>query len=405
MATLLNSTILLNELVMRFQNNLKAGKLARHAYDAEFAKGGKYGKKGETIGVREPHKFVVTESATLTATSLVETKKDIKCDTQAHAAFQLTSRELTMNIDSPGIQEKIDGCAVALANHVDVAILTKAYKECPNWVGTAGVTPDEFLTYLEAGEALDRNACPSGTRYAVINPAMNTAIINELKGLLVPSKEVGAQFLTGRMGNAAGLEFLMDQNVRTHTAGLQGTGAIQVNATVAATQSTLAIKGLLTTTGTVTAGSKFTVAGVYAVNPITGDSLAPILRQFTVQNLETPSGGIATLDVYPEINITAPNATVTAYPVEDAVVTFASAPSATYANGIVAHPEAFQWASVPLETPSDVTGKTLTDPDTGISMRMLKQYAIGTDIEYWRVDIMFGVAAIRPEWACVVLGR
>jgi hypothetical protein len=405
MATLLNSTILLNELVMRFQNNLKAGNLARHAYDDEFAKGGKYGKKGETISVIDPLRFVVTEAANIAETTIVERKKDIKCDTQAHAAFSFTSREKTMSIDKFA-EKYLDNCAVALANSVDVALLTKMYQTIPNYVGAAGVTPDEFLTYLQAGEALDRNACPPGQRYGVISPRMNTAIVNELKGLLVPSKELGAQFLTGRIGNAAGLELLMDQNVRTATGGTQGVaGACLVRTTVAATQSTLAVKGLTATTGTVTAGTKFTVAGVYAVNPVSGDSLAPELRQFVVLNTETADGsGYATLDVYPEINYTAPDKTVSAYPVQEAVITFANAASQSYACGIVAHPEAFQWATVPLETPPNVDGKTVTDPDTGISMRMITQYAIATDKNYTRVDIMYGVSAIRPEWGCVILG-
>lgn len=403
MATLLNSTVIVNELLMRFKNNLKAANLARHAYQEEFAKGGKYGKKGETIYVVDPHRFVVTESATLTETTISESRKSIVCDTQAHAGFSFSTRELTMNIDKFG-EKYLDGCAVALANSVDVALLKKMYQTTPNWVGAAGVTPDEFVTYLEANEALDRNGCPPGQRYAVINPKMNTAIVDALKGLLVPSAALGGQFMTGRMGKGAGLEWLMDQNVRQHTAGTQGTGAIQVRTTVAATQSTLLVKGLTTTTGTVTAGSKFTIAGVYATNPVSGDTLTD-LRQFTVLNLETADGsGYATLDVYPEINYTAPNKTVSAYPVEDAVITFASAASASYANAIVAHPEAFQWASVPLEMPSNVWGKTQVDPDTGVSIRIIKQYAIGTDLEYCRADIMYGAAAVRPEWACVVLG-
>lgn len=401
MATLLNSTVIVNELLMRFKNNLKAANLARHAYQEEFAKGGRYGKKGETIYVYDPHRFIVTESATLTETTISERRKTIVCDTQAHAGFSFTSRELTMSIDKFA-EKYLDGCAAALANSVDVALLSKMYKATPNYVGAPGVTPDELLTYLEANEALDRNACPPGQRYAVISPKMNTAIVDSLKGLLVPSSELGSQFLTGRMGKAVGLEWLMDQNVRTHTAGTQGTGAIQVNTTVSATQSTLVVKGLTATTGTVTEGSKFTIEGVYAVNPVSGDALTD-LRQFTVTETTTANGsGVATLSIYPEINFTAPNKTVSAYPVENAVITFASAPSASYVNGIVAHPEAFQWASVPLEMPENVWGKTQTDPDTGISIRIVKQYAIGTDVSYCRADIMYGVSAVRPEWACVV---
>ena len=38
----------------------------------------------------------------------------------------------------------------------------------------------------------------------------------------------------------------------------------------------------------------------------------------------------------------------------------------------------------------------------GVSMRILKQYMVGTDFEVTRLDVLWGALWLRPEW-CVCI--
>ena len=41
----------------------------------------------------------------------------------------------------------------------------------------------------------------------------------------------------------------------------------------------------------------------------------------------------------------------------------------------------------------------------GISMRMVTQYAVGTDQEISRIDVLYGALLVRPEWAVAVAAQ
>jgi hypothetical protein len=69
------------------------------------------------------------------------------------------------------------------------------------------------------------------------------------------------------------------------------------------------------------------------------------------------------------------------------------------------HEQAFGLAFVPLEKPEGVHFSAVeTDPETGISIRIVRDYSLSTDKFMCRMDVMYGWAALRPEWACKILG-
>jgi hypothetical protein len=398
--TLLTSSVISNELLMRFKNNLPFASGASHEYDEKFD------KIGDTYNLRDSAKFTANDGADITSViqDVTETSKPLVINKQKNVAFQFSAKDLSLTIDRFA-ERYLDGAAVSLANQFDVDGMTLAYQSTPNLVGTAGTTPATAEVVLLAGAKMDNNSCPvDKNRSLIVNPKSQVKLIDALKSLPESAKEIGKQYRTGRFTTALGFDWAMSQNVRTHTVGSWGTTPLVNGASQ--TGSTLAVDGLTTTTGTAKKGDKFTVAGCYAVNTVTGDALDE-LQQFTVTADATAngSGQVAALGIYPEIKATGPGKTVSALPADNAAIVFVGTASTAYPQNIAYHKHAFVYAMVPLQMPKDVHfGSRAIDPDSGLSIRMVSQYDIKTDMFITRCDIAYGWAARRPEWASVIIG-
>lgn len=397
--SLLTPTVISNELLRRFKNNLAFANNASHEYDEKFD------KIGATYNLRVPTQFTAVKSATLTTQDVTETSKPLVVNTQAHTGFAFTSADLTLTIDKFA-DRYLNSASVALANVFDADGLAMAYQTCPNQVGTPGTTPSTLLTYKQGLAVMDKNACPfDGQRSIVMNSDAEVKIVDALKGLFQSSEKISSQYEKGRMGTAIGANWMVDQNVQTMTAGPQG-GTPLVNGAVQ-TGSTLLTKGWTAAAASrLVVGDRFTLAGVFAVNPVSGATLQD-LRQFTVTAAFSSDGaGNGSVSIFPAITPTGAFKTVSASPADSAAITVVSGTSAQLAvQNIAYHKEAFTYAMVPLQMPQGVhfAGRSI-DKETGLSIRIVSQYAIATDIFSTRCDILYGWAAKRPEWACVIAG-
>jgi hypothetical protein len=410
--TVLTPQIINNELLRRFKNNLGFAKVVHHEdYSEHFAKPG--AKIGDTLSLRDPVRFAAADGATLVIQDVEERKIPLVINERKHSAFQFDSAELTLSIDRIG-ERYIDGTAVALANAAEVSGMTLAYRQTPNFVGTPGAVPTTFLVYLTAFEALDRNSAPmDGERYVVIGPKFQSPIVDALKGLFQSSEQIKRQYIKGRMGTAAGMDWLMAQNLRTHTIGAITGGNPQVDG-AGQLGSSLNIKNLTASSPAFKAGDILTQAACFAVNPVSGDTLSD-LRQFTILNDTTTDGaGKCTVNIYPPIALVGdpakpnPYATCSATMADAAVLLlFAAATSTSILTpqSLAFHKEAYAWACVPMVLPQAVEmAKRSTDKTTGISIRTISQYDGVNDIFFTRADIMYGWVAPRKDWGCRIGG-
>jgi hypothetical protein len=380
---------------MRFKNNLGFAKSVTNDYDDRFE------KIGDTFNLRVPVKFVANDGADITSQiqDVTENKVALTINKQKNAAFQFTSKDLTLTVDRFA-ERYLDSAAVALANQFESDGLTMAVNTTANLVGTPGTTPNTALVALQAGQKLDEHAAPmDGERYLVINPAAQATMVDALKGLFQDSTEIKSQYRKGRMGTALGFDWAMAQNIPTHTVGTWGTTPLVDGASQ--TGSTLNVKGLTATTGTITAGDVFTLAGVNDVNPVTGANLG-YLKQFVATATATADGsGNAAVSIYPSITTTGAYKTATASPADGAAIVKVGTASTGYAQNLAFHKHAFCFAMVPLQVPQGVHfGKTSIDKDSGLSIRMVSAYNVLTDVFVTRCDILYGWAARRPEFAC-----
>lgn len=397
--TLLNTSKILDKTLMILENNLAFSARVNKEYSDEFAIKG--AKVGSTVNVRKPVRFVGTTGPALAVENVTETVVPVTLDTQFHVDFTFSSQELTLNVDEFA-ERYLAPAAATIANKIDLAGLS-LYTTVANQIGTAGTTPSDIVTLLNAGARMDQEACPrDGNRTVVWDPAANASMIKGAAGLFNAPKKISDQYESGIFVPALGFDIGMDQNINVATAGTRTNGTVSG---AGQTGSSLLVTGL-GAAGTVAAGDTFTIAGVFAVNPQSRQSTR-VLRQFTVLTAATADGsGNATLSIFPAINTAASNQqyqTVTAGPANAAVVTWDVAASTQYTVNMAYHKNAFTLATADLQMPEgvDFAGRR---NHKGISMRIVRQYAIGTDTFPCRIDVLFGWRAIYAELACRIAG-
>jgi hypothetical protein len=90
---------------------------------------------------------------------------------------------------------------------------------------------------------------------------------------------------------------------------------------------------------------------------------------------------------------------VTAAPGNGALLTFVGTASTAYARNLAWHKSAFTLGCVDLVDVSDLGAWGARRQWKGISLRVVRQYAIATDTVPARVDVLYGWAAPYPELA------
>jgi hypothetical protein len=399
--TLLTPMIIAKEALMQLTNSMSMARHVHTAYKNEFV------KVGTSVNIRKPNKFRASKvSATRVNTDIKESNTSITMATQAHVSWAFSSVQLTTTIEDYS-KRYIAPAAAALANSVD-ADLCALYKDVYNYAGTPGTTPATFKVLGDCQTVLDDEAVPSEGRVAILNPAANWALADGLKGTF--AQNIAKEIMTkGFLGQVANLSIYMDQNIQRHTTGLFTSSATPVmNGATVTGATTIAIDGLNGTSTTVKAGDIFTIGATYAVNPMSGASTGTLRRFAVTANTTSVGSAMATMPITPTItfastgNLAYDN--VNALPLTEAAITFVGTENTAYPQNLVFHPNAFALVTVPIEMPANVWGARETDPDVGLSIRVVKQYDIDADEEIIRMDILYGVKTLYPELACRLIG-
>jgi len=385
------------------ENNLVLTRNCNRQYDDSFAVEG--AKIGSTLRVRLPDRALVTDGAALQVQDDNEQYTTLTVASQKHIGVNFTSAELTMQLDD--FAERVLKPRISqLASSID-ADVANAYQSIYSTVGTAGTTPATSLVLLQAQQKLNEYASPMSDRYATVNPAANAGLVEGMKGFFNPTDTISKQFKNGMMGTGVlGYdEINMSQSVRQFTTGSRSLAdPILVNGAIS-TQgaTTISIDGG-TGSATVAVGDVFTIASVYSVNPQTRESTGS-LQQFVVTAANTASGGAWTSisvspAMYTPVNALA---TISAFPADNAVVTFVGAASTAYPQNLVYQKNAITFATADLLLPQGVDMAS-RQVHNGISLRVVRQYDINNDRMPCRIDVLYGYSVIRPQMAVRIFG-
>lgn len=398
--TLLTIDMITREALRVLRNQLTFTRNVNREYDSSFAKSG--AKIGQTLRIRLPNAYIVRSGKTFSAQDTAEIKVDLTVDQQIGVDIEFSSVEQTMSLDDFS-KRVLEPALSVVSNKIDADGLA-LYKDIYSHVGAPGTDPNTALTLLQSQQKLNEKSAPlDESRFATFNPAGQVSMVDALKGFFHAGQKISDQFKNGLMANGIlGFNMIgMDQNVATHTVG-KTAGTPLVDDTVASGDSSVNIDGWTEAADVVlTQGDVFTIAGVFAVNPVNKATL-PVLQQFVVTADATTASNQVEVAVSPSFISTGARQNISALPADDAAVTVVGSAEVGYAQNLAYHRNAFTLGMADLEMPPNVAGSRAVDD--GISVRIVQQYQLGTDITGTRLDVLYGWATIRPELACRIVG-
>lgn len=400
--TLLTIDMITPEALMILENESGFIPNVDRQYEKFFAKPG--AKIGETMRIRKPDRVLPKFGAVFQPDAESQQYTTLTIATQIQEAIAFTEAEQVMKLDNFSsliLKPRMSQIASSVDN-----LIAQQYKSIWNSVGTPGTTPATSQVLLDATRKLDENATPRSDRFCVVDPAANAGLVEGLKGLFNPSSIISTQFKSGLMyeGILGINEIRMSQSIESHLTGSRlTTDPIVVSATVSTQGSTTLSFSGGTGSATIVEGDVFTIAGVFGVNPQTRKSTGS-LQQFVCTATSTASGGAwSSVSVQPAM-YTADQAlaTITAFPVASAAVTFRGAASTSYPQNLVYHRNAITLGTVDLEMPFN--GKFSRAEHNGLSLRIW-QFSDGMQgINGTRLDMLFGTTVVRPETAVRIWG-
>jgi len=392
--SLLTIDMITNEAVRLFTQTNAFMRTVNRQYDDQFARSG--AKIGNTLRIRLPNDYVVNNGPAITPQGTNEQNTSLTVATQKNVPVSFGTAEKTMSLDD--FSERILAPAVNRLAAAVAGDLMNMANESANLVfkSSSGsmVSPDA-TTWLDAGAKLDFNLAPRMDRAIILDPRTQARTVGSLAGLFNPQQKISGQYETGIITkDTLGFDWMYDQTTKVHTVGTFSAGTVNGASQTGTTLVTNAI------TGTLNKGDIITIAGVNAINRLTGEDQGE-LRQFVVTaNVLT---GATSIPIYPAI-VPAPAAynTVTASPANSAVISLVATASSQYRQNLAFYPEAFTMATADLEMPTSGVVQAARAEFDGVSMRMIESYDIMSDSLITRLDILYGYKAIRPEWACIV---
>lgn len=395
--TIITPTIIAKEGLFQLENNLVMANNVHTEYKKEFV------KIGDSVNIRRPVKFTSTDGATLAKQDVKESYTSITIDTRKHVGWGFNTNDLTLKIEEYA-KRYLEPAGIRLANDIDYA-LCQLYSAFWLSAGTPGTTPNQFSMLGDIATVMDNGAVPDdGNRKLVLTPAARWSMADAMKGIYDNSMPRD-MVRKGMLGQLANFSIYGDQNTPMHTTGARVTdpailvkGANQTsNSDPTALSMSFAIDGFVADTAdSVKAGDVFTIANVYAVNPVSKATTGQ-LQRFVVNTSATPASGIiAALNISPAIVTTGAYQNVDSVPANDALITFMGSTSTAYAQNLAFHRNAMALVTVPLMLPDGAAFKARIQHN-GISLRVVKDYSIIDDEDIIRLDILFGKKAIYRD--------
>lgn len=370
-------------------------------YDASFSGDPKH---GATLRVMSPNKYTRRQgSRILDAQAQSEISQTITVATQDGVDMAFNSDELALiTPDNIGAFSKryIEPAVDGLLSAIEADFIAYCTKRVSNLVGTAGTPPTDLAAIGAARAKLNQNLAPQdGNRYVQLDSVTSAGLVNGLKGLFQDSSQIQKQYREGMMGRTGGADFYENERMYAHTNSSDVTGNTDANALVTDGGATVDMHTLIASPAV---GSVFTIAGVYDCHPETKQAYSH-LKQFTILTTSASS----TITVSPTIYLTGPrknvssatgaNLAVTDFNAK--AVTFVGAASTSYLQNLMYHKEAFQFITAPLPLMGNEMMCTRREQE-GLSLRVWQAPDIINDRMLMRMDILYGFAALRPEWAC-----
>ncbi len=368
-------------------------------YDDSFGKAG--AKIGDTLRVRNPNQFLVRTGNAMEISPITETTQTVTMSTLKGVDMEFNFVDTLMKTDSPKqvadfTKRYIRPAISKLISVVESEALTYYTKATMQIAGTAGSAINSLSTPNLMRAKLNQMATPKGDRHVQIDSVTMASLVAGVPSYFNPQAAISKQYTEGFVTRTAMADF--HENERTWTMANSADVAGEINnGTLTSGITALTVDGF---TVAPVAGMVFTVEGIYEVHPETKVAYSH-LKQFVVTSGATTTN--LTFSPAMIYDTTDPRQNASGTPIDGADITFVGALSASYVQPIMYHKEAFQFVNAPLEVMDDAD-KCVVESREGFSLRVWRGSEIGNNRRVLRIDILYGFAALRPEWAVRGIG-
>ena len=397
------------EFLREFTNNCVMPRLFKRSYEKYFHEGAKI---GSSLDIKTAIRTIGADGQAFQPEGLVRVTVPLSVNYWNQESFVYNDTEEAMFLNDDIKKNYIRPHAINLANKVDRYMLQYMQAIVPNYTGTPGTTPTSSTlgqvptAYQSAQTKLDQLLAQQADRYVVYNATFNQQVIQAAQTIFNPGQVIGKMFLEGKVGRYADMDFFKDEQVPTMTIGTyvgsgQVNGANQTGTSVVTNNWTAASVSLSQGPGV----DRCTFAGCYEINYQSRLAL-PVLKQFAIINPVTDSSGAATFTIFPAIIPSGPYQNCSASPTNGGAVTIIGASGTANATTAFAFQEdAFTWVSIPLQNVSEYGAKceTLTDPETGLSIRCTQQWDNRLGEVTTRMDFVWGIASTESDRKSLVI--
>ena len=368
-------------------------------FDDSFGDAG--AKIGDTLRIRYPSQYSRrTGSRVMNVQDSVQLSTALTVATQDGVDMRFNSRELALDLDEFS-QIHLEPAMATLISNIDADVLRGCTVSTYNVGGTAG-TAVSSLTAPAAGRTrLNQSLAPKGQdRRVQFDSGTMASIVSGVAAYFNPSNAISEQYREGLIARTAMADYYENERV------------FAMANTTSITLSTAKMNGYLSTNGqtslnitslTVSAvgiGMKFSLANIFDVHPETKQSYSQV-KQFTVVSTTDAS----TFTFLPAVYLTGPRQNVAGIGTTTSTqaLTWVGSPNSTYTLGLMYHKDAFTFATAALPLMSS-SEKCVRKTYDGLSIRVWQDSDIRNDELLTLIDILYGYAAIRPEWACAIVG-
>lgn len=353
------------------------------------------GKIGDTLRIRLPSRYVRrTGTRVMDVQDSLQEKTALTAATQDGVDMRFNSRELALDLENFS-KIHLEPAMATLISGIESDVIQGVTKQVYNVAGTAGSAISSLTTVGAARAKLNQYLAPKDSnRYIQADSVTMGTIVDALKGLFQDSGQIKEQYREGMMGRTAGADWYENERIWTLTNGADVAAGLDAY-TLAEGSTSCTVSGWAAPV----TGMVFTFAGGTAVHPET-KAAYPHTQQFVVTSTTTTS---TTIYFSPPIYATGARQNVTGMPGTGAAITFVGAATTSYVQPIMYHRDAFTFATAELPLMGGAASCVRKTYD-GLSLRVWQDADIRNDELLTRIDILYGYAAIRPEWAVRMIG-
>lgn len=373
-------------------------------YDDSFdQKGG--AKHGSTLRVKKPNMYKRTQgSRVMDVQDTDEDSQTVTVATQDHVDMRFNSTELIQSVDNPAAfddlsKNYIQPAISSLVSGIEADCIAFWTKATYNVAGTAGTALNSLAAVGAARAKLNQQLAPKdGWRYIQCDSVAMGSIVDNLKGLFQDSQQIKEQYREGMMGRTAMADWYENDRMWTLANGADVAGEIN-GGTLTSGITALTVDGF---TAAPAVGAVFTVEGIFDCHPETKAAYAH-LKQFVVTSATTTTINFSPAMIYSTTNPRQNCVASGSNPADNGDITFVGSASTSYVQQLMYHKHAYQFTTAALPLMDDAHKCVRTKVDN-LSMRVWMASDIRNDELLLRCDILYGITALRPEWASRIIG-